>query len=142
MPSILYGGIRYSQVRHAIYCKKCKETIESLSDRDFKMCSCNSVGIDGGISSGNRILGKLEDIENRSVYCAYVMKKRIWLPEEVSRLPTRLPEEEVSRLTTRLPEEEVSRLPTRREWPLPSLASPSAHPSIDQSPKTPSDCTR
>ena len=118
MPSILYGGIRYSQVRHAIYCKKCKETIESLSDRDFKMCSCNSVGIDGGISSGNRILGKLEDMENRSVYCARIMKKRIWLPEEVSHLPKGL------------------------EWPLPSLASPSAHPSIDQSPKTPSDCTR
>ena len=117
MPSILYGGLRYSQVRHAIYCKNCKETIESISDRDFKMCLCNSVGIDGGISSGNRILGKLEDMENRSVYCARLMKKKIWLPEEVSRFST------------------------RHESPLPSLASLSGHPSIDLVLKIPSDCT-
>ena len=29
MPSITYGGVEYIQVRHALYCKKCKETIES-----------------------------------------------------------------------------------------------------------------
>ena len=47
MNYILYAGLKYSQIRHAIYCKKCKETIESKHQYDFKFCSCNSVGIDG-----------------------------------------------------------------------------------------------
>ena len=80
MPSIVYGGVRYTQARHAIQCKKCLETIESNHCHDFKYCSCGAVGIDGGISDGNRILGNLSDIENRSMYCAIVQKKKIWLP--------------------------------------------------------------
>ena len=83
MPSIIYGGLNYQQVRHAIYCKKCMQTIESKSPYDFKMCSCNSVGIDGGISTGNRILGDLKCMETRSMYCAYVNKKKFWLPQEI-----------------------------------------------------------
>ena len=95
MPSIVYGGLRYIQIRHAIYCKKCKQTIESKSVHDFKTCSCNSVGIDGGILNGNSILGNLEDMENRSVYCAYSMNKRVWLPEEVSRFSSNILKEEL-----------------------------------------------
>lgn len=76
MPSIVYAGLRYTQTRHAIYCKKCKETIESKHVHDFKLCSCKAVGIDGGISAGNRILGHLSDMEDRSMYCAIVQKKR------------------------------------------------------------------
>ena len=34
------------------------------------MCSCGAVGIDGGILDGNRTLGNLRDMENRSMYCA------------------------------------------------------------------------
>ena len=83
MPNIIYGGIRYEQVRHAIYCKKCKETIESKEPHDFKMCSCGSCGIDGGIDCGNRILGKLSDIETRSMYRANVNKKNLWLPQAI-----------------------------------------------------------
>ena len=83
MPSIVYGGLRYTQTRHAIYCKKCKETIESKHVHDFKMCSCKAVGIDGGIGGGNRILGHLSDMEDRSMYCAIVEKKKIWLPPNV-----------------------------------------------------------
>jgi len=75
MSSIVYGGVKYTKVRHAIQCKKCLETIESNHDRDFKYCSCNSVAIDGG-----RILGSVSDMENRSMYCAIVQKKKIWLP--------------------------------------------------------------
>ena len=45
MPSIVYAGVRYTQT---------------------------AVGIDGGISDGNRILGNLSDIEDRSMYCAIV----------------------------------------------------------------------
>jgi len=78
MPSIIYAGVKYTQVRHAVFCKKCLETIESKNIHDFKYCSCGSVGIDGGISDGNRILGNL--FENRSMYCAIVQKKKIWLP--------------------------------------------------------------
>jgi hypothetical protein len=83
MPSIVYGGLRYTQVRHAIYCKNCKETIESKYNHDFKYCSCKAVGIDGGISAGNRILGNLGDMEDRSMYCAIVQKKKVWLPQSV-----------------------------------------------------------
>jgi hypothetical protein len=81
MPSIVYGGLRYTQTRHAIQCKKCLETIESKHVHDFKLCSCGAVGIDGGISAGNRILGNLSDIEERSMYCAIVQKKKVWLPQ-------------------------------------------------------------
>jgi len=83
MPSIVYGGTRYIQTRHAIYCKNCKDTIESKSHHDFKYCSCGKVGIDGGIGDGNRILGNLSDMEERSMYCAIVEKKKIWLPQIV-----------------------------------------------------------
>ena len=81
MPSIIYGGVRYIQTRHAIQCKKCNEIIESKHVHDFKLCSCKAVGVDGGISAGNRILGDLSDMENRSMYCAIVDKKKIWLPQ-------------------------------------------------------------
>ena len=81
MPSIVYGSVRYTQTRHAIQCKKCLETIESKHRHDFKYCSCRAVGIDGGISAGNRILGNLSDIEDRSMYCAIVGNKKIWLPQ-------------------------------------------------------------
>jgi hypothetical protein len=78
MPSITYGGVKYIQVRHAIYCKHCKDTIESKINHEFKMCSCGSVGIDS-----DRIIGSLENIEQRSIYCAYVNGKKLWLPQEI-----------------------------------------------------------
>ena len=81
MPSIIYGGVRYIQTRHVIQCKKCNEIIESKHVHDFKLCSCKAVGVDGGISAGNRILGDLSDMENRSMYCAIVDKKKIWLQQ-------------------------------------------------------------
>lgn len=81
MPSIVYAGVKYIQTRHAIQCKRCLETIESKYSNDFKYCSCRTVGIDGGISDGNRILGNLSDIEDRSMYCAVVQNKKIWLPQ-------------------------------------------------------------
>ena len=79
MPSIVYGGVRYTQTRHAIQCRKCSETIESKHRHDFKYCSCGAVAIDGGISAGNRILGDLSDIEDRSIYCAIIQKKKIFI---------------------------------------------------------------
>jgi hypothetical protein len=57
------------------------ETIESKHVHDIKECSCGTVGIDGGISAGNRILGHLSDMEDRRMYCAIVGKKKIWLPQ-------------------------------------------------------------
>ena len=87
MPSILYGGLKYTQARHAIQCTKCQETIESKHSHDFKYCSCKSVAIDGGLEDGNRILGQASDIENRSMYCATVQKKKIWLPQQFYAAP-------------------------------------------------------
>jgi hypothetical protein len=83
MPELIHGGLKYIQVRHAIYCKLCKDTVESKSNNDFKMCSCNSVGLDGGIESSNRIIGSPENMEPRSLYCAYVNGKKVWLPQEI-----------------------------------------------------------
>ena len=111
MPSIIYGGLRYTQTRHAIYCKKCKETIESKHVHDFKYCSCQAVGIDGGISAGNRILGNLSDMEDRSMYCVTIEKKKVWLPQTVI-------EERFLRIQNQniLPIAETSaRIPTRAE---------------------------
>jgi hypothetical protein len=83
MPYISYGGLRYNQTRHAIYCKKCEETIESNHIHDYKLCKCGAVGIDGGIFTGNRIIGNILDMETRAVYCSFTNKKQIWLPQEV-----------------------------------------------------------
>lgn len=83
MASILYGGIKYIQIRHAIYCKKCDDTIESKYQHDFKYCSCGAVGIDGGVSAGNTLLGNLEDMETRSMYRATIDTKRFWLPQTI-----------------------------------------------------------
>lgn len=83
MSSIVYGGMRYTQTRHAVQCKKCLDTIESKHIHDFKYCSCGAVGIDGGISAGNRIIGNLSNIENRSMYYSIVQKKKIWLPQSI-----------------------------------------------------------
>lgn len=82
MPSIVHDDVRYTQTRHAIQCRKCSEIIESKHMHDFKYCSCKAVGIDGGISAGNRILGNPSDIEYRSTYCAIIKKKKIWLPQK------------------------------------------------------------
>jgi hypothetical protein len=83
MPSIEYGGVDYVQVRHAVFCKLCKDTIESTHVHDFKFCTCGAVGIDGGIMPGNRILGNLSDMETRSMYCATVGTVKMWLPQKV-----------------------------------------------------------
>jgi len=83
MPHIIYAGIKYNQIRHAIYCKKCTDTIESLFQHDFKYCSCGAVGIDGGILNGNRYIGNIDDMEPRSMYVAIIDKKQVWLPQNI-----------------------------------------------------------
>ena len=75
---MLYGGVKYTRVRNAIYCKRCLDTIESKDQHDFKWCSCGAVGIDE-----NRLLGDLSTMEDRSMYCATVRNKKIWLPQYV-----------------------------------------------------------
>ena len=65
MNSIVYAAVKYTQVSTHIHY--------------FKMCSCGAVGIDGG--DGNRTLGNLWDMENRSMYCAIVQNKKIWLTQ-------------------------------------------------------------
>jgi len=86
MNYLVYGGCKYTQVRHAIYCKKCRCTIESKVNHDYKYCICGAVGIDGGCLRGNRYIGSPEDMETRSMYIAMVNKKRLWLPQEIIEL--------------------------------------------------------
>lgn len=83
MPHVMYGGVKYKQVRHAIQCMKCLDTIESKFLHDFKECSCKSVSIDGGIMDGNSIGGDLKNIEDRRMFCALVNGKEVWLPAYV-----------------------------------------------------------
>lgn len=84
MAELVYAGVKYTKTRHAIYCKKCLDTIENKYIHDFKYCSCGSVGIDGG-----RILGNPGDYEDRSMYCAVIGGKKIWLPYiTISHMPT------------------------------------------------------
>ena len=82
MSTILFGGIKYHQIRHAIYCKICTDTIESTSVHDCKFCKCGTVGVDGGVEPGNRILGNLANMESRSMFRATVGGKVFWLPED------------------------------------------------------------
>ena len=77
MSSLVFGGVKYIRVRHAVFCLLCKDTIESKGYHDFKYCSCGAIGIDDG-----RVLGDPKDIETRNVYCANVNGKKLWLPED------------------------------------------------------------
>ena len=77
MSSLVYGGVKYIRVRHAIFCKLCKDTIESRGYRDFKYCSCGAIAIDD-----TRVLGSPKDIEERNIYSASVNGKQVWLPED------------------------------------------------------------
>jgi hypothetical protein len=83
MSPIIYGGIKYYQKRHAIYCKKCCEIIESSSEHDYRVCYCGCVAIDGGISPGNRIIGSKNNMEQRSIFIANIENKIIWLPQNI-----------------------------------------------------------
>jgi hypothetical protein len=70
---VVYGGVKYTKVRQAAYCKLCKETIESKYQHDYKMCSCGAIGIDF-----ERFIGT--EWEDRSVFCAKVRGKTLLLP--------------------------------------------------------------
>jgi len=77
MSSLVYAGVKYIRVRHAIFCKLCKDTIESREYHDLKYCSCGAIAIDD-----DRIIGDKKHIESRNVYCATVNGKQLWLPED------------------------------------------------------------
>jgi len=77
---LVYGGVKYKKVRHAVMCKICKDTIEAP---DYKVCKCGSVAIDTG-----RLIGSLKNMEDRSVYCAKVGGKTIWLPHYIHNIQT------------------------------------------------------
>ena len=42
-------------VVNRIKCNNCEDIIQSIHRHDFKMCSCESVGVDGGVSYLRRI---------------------------------------------------------------------------------------
>jgi hypothetical protein len=77
MSFLMHGGVKYTRVRHAIFCLLCKDTIENKGYRDFKYCSCGAIAIDD-----DRIIGDKKHIESRNIYCATVNGKRVWLPED------------------------------------------------------------
>jgi hypothetical protein len=83
MNIIIYGGVKYVKVRHAVFCKLCRETIESKSLHDCVKCSCGAACVDGGIELGNRILGDIKKMESRSIYSAKINGKTVWLSQDV-----------------------------------------------------------
>lgn len=76
---MLYGGVKYKKVRQAAYCRLCKDTIESKDLHDYKMCSCGAIGIDF-----DRFIGT--EWEDRSVFCADLSGRKIWLPPKAAPL--------------------------------------------------------
>lgn len=42
-------------VANRIQCNNCKDVIQSFHRHDFKMCSCESVAVDGGVSYLRRV---------------------------------------------------------------------------------------
>ena len=82
MPSLIHEGVRYVQTSHAVQCKQCGEIVESKSNHDYRMCKCNTVGVDGGITCTNRVIGdplKMRDVSK------WRTEKRpyVWLPQSV-----------------------------------------------------------
>ncbi len=50
----------------------------------MKWCSCQSVGVDGGIAEGNRIIGNINDMETRCMYYYQdYNQNKLWLPQDV-----------------------------------------------------------
>jgi hypothetical protein len=92
MPSVVYAGVKYTQVRHAVQCRTCLDTVESTHVHDLKMCTCGSVGVDGGLFDGNSILGVMDNVIDRSIYSATVNGKETSLSlsvlKELKRLDT------------------------------------------------------
>jgi hypothetical protein len=59
------------------------DTLETNAIHDYKQCSCGSIGIDGGLSMGHRIIGDISKVETRRIYCAYIRNKKVWLPYSI-----------------------------------------------------------
>ena len=53
-------------ITNKIKCKKCGDIVESKHRHDFRMCKCESVGVDGGCDYLRRT-GNREDYEELSV---------------------------------------------------------------------------
>src|SRR6478735_11820950 len=54
-------------VANKIKCLTCGDIIESLHRHDFKLCSCQKVGVDGGLEY-SRLMGNPFDYWNLSTY--------------------------------------------------------------------------
>lgn len=53
-----------SSERFRVKCKLCQDMIESVFPKDFKKCSCGSIGVDGGKNiSGRRLIGEISNME-------------------------------------------------------------------------------
>lgn len=62
-------------IKNSIICNKCGEEIISEHSHDFKMCSCGSVGVDGGIGDGyRRLIGS--DYTDTSIVTASILVVR------------------------------------------------------------------
>ena len=77
----MHEGVRYVQVRHAMRCKLCDAVVESKSLHDFKECACGAVAVDGGITCGNRVLGRVQDMEDCSQWRTEA-RPFVWLQQD------------------------------------------------------------
>lgn len=49
-------------------CRHCQDIVISMGLRDYIMCSCGRVGVDGGLYAGCSVIGHREDMIDLSVW--------------------------------------------------------------------------
>ncbi len=66
--TILRNGKEYVLVRNSVQCRHCQDIVISMGLRDYIMCSCGRVGVDGGLYAGCSVIGHREDMIDLSVW--------------------------------------------------------------------------
>jgi hypothetical protein len=66
--TIRKDGKEYVIVRSSIQCLHCKDVLISLHRRDFTMCSCGAVGLDGALDAGATVVGSPGNFIDLSIW--------------------------------------------------------------------------
>jgi hypothetical protein len=82
MASIVWNNERYVQRTHAFRCLSCQKIVESTHTHDFKTCECGKVSVDGGITSGNSVLGDPHNMRDCSIWTTEAPMAKT-LPQQV-----------------------------------------------------------
>ena len=53
-----YSGVSKEKIANGIICELCNTTAFTFSEHDYRTCDCGKNGIDGGLTSMFRMIGK------------------------------------------------------------------------------------